>query len=362
MKRIAVLFLVLSLLLSGCSLLPLPTNPTEPSNQTDPTEPTTDINPTDPTEPTQPAVSYRNPLTGVVLDQPWSGQISAVVIENLQQAAPQHGISQADILYEVETESSSTCFLAIYSDISKAGVIGPVSGTRTAFNSIAVAYDAPIVHCDGSSYAQDAMYDDSGEQIKTWEHLDELLNPAYFYRDIQRQNQGYAYEYTLFSTGSLIAQAMEAKGLHTPSAKNFSLQFHETELPAGKNTGEIVITFKGTKTSTFTYSGVTGLYTMKQFGQAVVDGNNNQPVTFKNVLAIYTNQQRGADNVHMFYDTVGSGEGYLAVNGQIIPILWSRESLRSPFTYTMGDGTPLTLAVGNTYVAVVGALHPISYQ
>jgi hypothetical protein len=150
--------------------------------------------------------------------------------------------------------------------------------------------------------------------------------------------------------------------MHTPSANMFGMQFHETALPKGKSAQEIVVTFKGTKTSSFYYNPETGSYTMKQFDQELIDGNTNKAVTFKNVLAIYTDQRRASNNVHMFYDTIGSGEGYLAVNGQIIPILWSRESLRSPFTYTLGDGTPLTLAVGNTYVALVGTSYPISYQ
>ena len=365
MKRIAVLFLVLSLLLSGCSLLPLPTAPTEPTKNTDPTDPTsvTDpTQPTDPTNPTDPVVYNRHPLTGAVLDQPWSGQNTAVLIDNLRDAAPQCGISKADILYEVEAESGITRFLAVYSDIAKAGVVGPVHSTRTAFNSIAVAYDAPLIHCGGSAFALDAMYDDSEDRIKNWEHIDEMANAAYFYRDVHRQNQGYAYEHTLFSTGSLIAQAMRENGLNTPSGNNFGLQFHESKLPAGKSATEVKITFKGSKTSLFRYDAATCTYKMTQYDKEVIDGNTNKAVEFKNVLAIYTDQRRASDNVHMFYDTVGSGEGYLAVNGQIIPILWSRESLRSPFIYTLGNGTPLTLAVGNTYVAMVGTRHPISYQ
>jgi len=209
MKRIAVLFLILSLLLCGCGLLPLPTDPTEPTMQTDPTDPTNNTDPTDPTDPTGPAVYYRHPLTGTILDKPWSGQNAAVLIDNLREAMPQCGISRADILYEVEVESGSTRFLAVYSDISKAGVIGPVHSSRTAFNSIAVAYDAPLIHWGGSDVALNAMYDDSEERIKNWEHLDEMMNAAYFYRDVPRQNQGYAYEHTLFSTGSLIAQALQ---------------------------------------------------------------------------------------------------------------------------------------------------------
>jgi hypothetical protein len=37
----------------------------------------------------------------------------------------------------------------------------------------------------------------------------------------------------------------------------------------------------------------------------------------------------------------------------MIPILWSRSDSAAPFVYTLADGTPLTLSVGNSYVAVI---------
>jgi hypothetical protein len=36
----------------------------------------------------------------------------------------------------------------------------------------------------------------------------------------------------------------------------------------------------------------------------------------------------------------------------MVPICWSRNSDTDPFAFTMEDGTPLTLGVGNTFVAV----------
>ena len=55
----------------------------------------------------------------------------------------------------------------------------------------------------------------------------------------------------------------------------------------------------------------------------------------------------------MKIDVVGSGKGYFACNGQIIPILWSRTSEYDNYVYTLEDGTPLTLGVGKTYVALL---------
>ena len=127
--------------------VPAETTPTTTAPTTTPTtEPTTE--PT--TAPTEPPVLYRHPLTGAPLDEPWSGQAVAVMINNLKKAMPQKGISQADILYEVEVEGDITRCLAIFTDLSKVADIGPVRSARTAFNSLAVSYGAPLIHCGGS--------------------------------------------------------------------------------------------------------------------------------------------------------------------------------------------------------------------
>ena len=64
-----------------------------------------------------------------------------------------------------------------------------------------------------------------------------------------------------------------------------------------------------------------------------------------------------------YYVMEGEGDGYLAMGGEIVKIKWSRESLESPFVYTLEDGTPVTLGVGRTYVAVAcGAKGTVDYQ
>ena len=59
-----------------------------------------------------------------------------------------------------------------------------------------------------------------------------------------------------------------------------------------------------------------------------------------------------------------SGEGYFACDGQIVKIKWVREDLYGPFSYTLEDGTPLTLGVGKTYVGVasLSSMENIAYE
>lgn len=361
MKRIAVLFFILCLLLGGCGKKK--PDATEASTTESTTQETTQA--TQPaTEETKPKeVLYRHPLTGMPLQQPWSGQITAVMINNLYKAMPQHGISQADIFYEVEVEGDITRNMALFTDLSSVGVIGPIRSARTVYNSLAVSYDAPLVHCGGSQgLALAGRYGASGDTIANWEHIDEASNGKYFYRDRDRINSGVSYEHTLFTKGESLQQAMEDKGYNTPTDKSFGLQFADNVDLNGEKAEEIVVKFKFGKTTKLIYSDATQNYKLVQHGKDHIDGNTGNVVTFKNVIAIYTNQWYHSDGYHKFYDTIGSGKGYAAVNGKIVPILWSRESLRSPYTYTLEDGSPLVLEAGTSYIAVVGIKHDISYK
>lgn len=361
MKRIIAMSLVLVMMLCACGKKkPEPTVPTTTAPTTAPTtEPTTA--PT--TEPTQPPVLYRHPLTGAPLEAPWSGQAIAVVVNNLKKAMPQKGISQADILYEIEVEGDITRCLAIFSDLSNVADIGPIRSARTYFNSVAVSYDAPLVHCGGSQgLALAGRYSESYDKIDNWEHIDQAYNGKYFYRDTDRYNSGYAYEHTLFTTGEKLQQAVDAKGYNTPTEGNFGLQFKDGVELAGEKAEEITVKFKGGKKTILTYDASIGQYKLNMHGSEHIDGNTDQPVTFKNVIAIYTKEWYHSDGMHKLYDSIGSGEGYAAINGKIVPITWTRESLRTPYVYTLSDGTPLELDVGTTYIALVGNKHPIAYQ
>lgn len=352
MKRIFAAALCLCLLmLCGCQSEPLPTvPPTFPSTES--TEVTTE--PT--TVPTEPPVIYRNPLNGEVLEQPYTGRIVAVVINNLKDALPHHGVSGADIFYEAETEGGITRCLAVYSDLSNVESIGPVRSVRTFFNSLALSYNAPVVHCGGSVRGRNGYSDRNGGKIQGWEHLDQVYNGSYFFRDQQRYRNGYNWEHTLFTTGEELLRAMEEKGFATTDTQDFGLNFSERAELSGEAANKIVVHFRGSKTTTFTYDSATGLYGTEQYGSVYVDANTGDQMTFKNVMVLYTDQSFSHDGEYSrsYYELIGEGEGVLAIDGQLEKIKWSREALDQPFVYTTENGGPVIFAVGKTYIAIAG--------
>lgn len=334
---------------------------TEVTEETQLTEP-----PTQP--PTEPPVLYTNPLTGEPLDAPMTNRPFAVMLNNIKAAMPQHGVSQADILYEILAEGNITRCMGIFSDIASVEAIGSIRSARKYYVDIAQSYDCVYVHAGGSYEAYNYMTD-----IKC-DHIDGVQGAnasKYYYRDKDRLNSGYSKEHTMFITGpKAIEYATVRKCTLTRTNElNYGLKFDDETLIIGSAANKVKIYFNtgskpssSTKSTTMTYNAEDGLYYAYQHGKDYVDGNTGETIAFKNVMILKAKTSTQSDGKLRTIDLTGSGEGYFVCNGQLIPIQWSRESLYKPFVYTMGNGTPLTLGVGSTYIAVIPTKGVVEYE
>ena len=349
MKRILAFVLLLCLALTGCA----PARQ-EPSISVDQTSQTTGETTEEATvETTEEVVLYRHPLTGEMSEELYTGRPTAVVINNIKACLPQHGISEADMIYEFEVEGSTTRLLAIFSDFDGVGSIGPIRSDRTYFNNVSASYDIPVIHCGGSDKALAGMYDDTNK-LSDWEHINESSNPKYFYRDAERKGK-YAREHTLFTTGEKLIEALSDKGLNTvyESGVDYGLVFMDEPMLTGEPASTVTVKFRAGKNTTLTYNEQTGLYEAYQHKQNHMDAGTGEQMAYRNVLVLTAKQWISGKKARAYYDMIGTGEGFFACDGQLVPIKWSRESVDEPFVYTFADGTPLTLGVGKSYIGVI---------
>lgn len=358
MKRLFCLLLALCLLLAGCgkkeaeapaepSTVPT-TEATEPT--TEATEPTTEATEPEPTEPPAPV----HPLTGVELEEAFTGRAVAFSLNNISACLPQYGLQYLDWLFEVETEGGITRCVGVMTNPEKAGNVGPIRSNRTYFLNISVSYGAPLFHCGGSEHADANKYSQT-ETLSSWDHVNEKAYSGYYYRDNYRyKTLGYDWEHTLFTTGEKMTKAMEDLGYNTEDVLDYGYQFTASpELSGGQAAAKVTVEFKGDKKTVMEYNAETGLYEAHQYGKDWVDGDTGENVTFRNLLVVMTEQTK-PKNKHSFYDLDGSGEGYFAVDGQLIPVQWHHTGADGPFQFTLADGTPISLGVGTTYCAIVG--------
>ncbi|MBQ8796885.1 MAG: DUF3048 domain-containing protein [Oscillospiraceae bacterium] len=364
MKRLIAFSLLLSLLLCGCGNSDVAN--TTGATTIAPTE-TTTVPTEETTVPTEPPVLYRHPLTGEPLDAPFTGRPVAVSIGNTTAALPQHGISEADIFFEIEAEGGITRFLPIFTDLSEVASIGPIRSARTFFNSVAAAYNAPISHCGGSPRGITGYHDLTGSKIPDWEHIDQFTyGDKYYFRDLDRYNyQGYAWEHCLFITGESLTKALADLKYQNGESWDLGFAFTDEVATEGESATEITVSFLGDKTTDLAYDEATGLYAMRQYNRELIDGTNGEQLAFKNVLVLYAEQskQRGGSYIRSYYDLIGEGEGYFAVDGKMVKIKWSREDVKKPFVYTLEDGSAVEFGVGKTYIGIADPdSDPIAYK
>lgn len=353
MKRIFALILVLCMLLCACGKKPADSSTTDPT--TEPTETAT--------EATEEQI-LRHPLNGSVLQTPYTGRPTAVVISNDSAALPQHGISQADMIFEAATEGGITRLLAVFSDVSAVeGKIGPIRSARSFFNNISLSLNAPIMHCGGSRWGINGYLDDT-TKIENWDHINQQNNGAYFYRDPERS--GYLDWLNLFTKGEMLQKGLEDKDYVSDgqTAVDYGFRFDENVELDGEAATKLTMNFSGSHTTGFVYDEETGLYSASQYGSDHVDGNTGKPMTYANVISLNTKQWGVFDGTYTrsFYQLIGEGTGHFATGGKIVPIKWSREEATAPFVFTFEDGTPITLSVGTTYVGVAADTVSMSYE
>ena len=107
---------------------------------------------TEPTPTPTPAEPVPNPLTGVA-DADYTGRRPvAVTLRTLAGAAPQWGLSSADVLVEGVTEGTTASLMALYANVDAISKAGPVGPGRDLLLQFALPVNAVPVHIDKNIY------------------------------------------------------------------------------------------------------------------------------------------------------------------------------------------------------------------
>ena len=363
MKKCIALLLVLCLSLTGCSLVPARTTMPTEAPTTETTEaPTTEAT-TEPT--TEPAPVYTNPLNGETLDAPYTGRVVAVTISNIHDALPHYGTMGADILMEMWVNGSIIRDLALFSDITKAQEVGSVRSIRPMFSQIVKHYDAVLLDASGSDQALGHAKSLGVEHI----NVDTYDGTSYSYRNMDRDftfKPASKLEHCLFVKPEGVEALLADRGYATtqPEDKDYGMVFAENGTPEGgetANTVSVTLTYRNNKKDTaMVYDESLGKYVYNQYNTAMVDGSTGEPECFTNVIVMLADISM--DGIYYTANFTAGGTGYYANGGKIVPITWTTDADDAPFRFFTADGQPLSMGVGNTYIAVAPEGSPVSYE
>lgn len=316
--------------------------------------------------PDEPAVLYTNPLTGEPTEEDISqNRPVAIMLNNLKKALPQHGVADADLIYEVCAEGGITRMMAVFQSVDGVGDLGSVRSSRPYYVELAAGLDAIYIHAGGSDGAYAAI-----KEYGVF-NIDGVNGPyagTMFWRDAQRRKTA-GLEHSLFTGDSrindLLSGALAAKRQTHEEGYSLPLTFTEDGTPAdGQAAGTVRVKFSNNKTGVFTYDAAQNAYLVSQHGAPYVDGNTNEQVAVTNVLVVMTDISIIPKDTEgrLDVDLVGSGSGWFACGGKYVPITWTKASPTAPLTFFTADGQPLTLGVGSSYINIIGSDDPVAFQ
>lgn len=362
--KLLTLFLALLLLLSACSGKEDP-----PAEETLPAaSPTPVAEVTAEPSPT-PYDGPVSPLSDLPIGEKWVNRRPvAIMLNNLKEALPQMGQSQADIIYEVPAEGGITRMLGVYQSLDGVGKIGSIRSARPYYLELALGHDAIFIHAGGSedAYSKIAQWGVAALDGVRGPYMSNTENGNLMWRDPERR-KSYSLEHTVVTTGDAIIERFAGYTNLRQEHKEgyvYDMAFTEDGTPVnGSPAAQIEVPFSNYKTGLFTYDADSGLYLAEEYGKAYIDGNTGEQVGVTNVVVIKTACRNTGDSLgHITVDLSSGGTGYFACGGKVIDLTWSKSYPDGQLHYKDLDGNPITFGVGRTYVCVVPTNSQVSFS
>ncbi len=284
-----------------------------------------------------PAPTY--PLTGLPADDATKLNRPAMVVKvnNVASARPQHGINQADVVFEEKIGTSITRFLTVFQS-QDSEKIGSIRSAR--------ASDLPIL---GSL----------SKPLFAWSGANEVLTPVV--RDADVTDIGYSKHSELYDRGRLLPDYTEffistvkARDEMTPAGQGaptpiFSYRKPTDATPTGSTPAGIRWTKNGYLVD-WAWDSAKKVWLRNQNGTPHLDFDRVQ-VAPENVVFMFTEYRRAFDDPRSPESvSLGTGPAWVLTNGVVVPGTWTHGVDKDPFTFTDQGGNPIKLTPGRTWV------------
>ena len=286
-------------------------------------------------------------LTGEWIDEKYENMKPfCIMINNISDAMPQSGISQAAITYEILVEGGITRFLCVfdhYDDIEK---LGPIRSARVPHVQLAKMFDGFYAHYGWSPSAQEMI--ESDPSIASLNGI--VLGEIMYYRSDDKPAP-----HNVFTNSELIASGIEYKGYDYKHSDNYEKMFNfntkDKPLENGEPGKKVCTAFSDSRTPTFEYNEADGRYYRYQYGDKQIDAVTGEQLSYKNVIIMmveYTTDEEGYYHFVSWRDS--NLYAYYFTDGQYVKVNWKMVNGVPKYFYE--DGTELRLNPGNTFVNV----------
>ena len=288
------------------------------------------------------------PLTGLPATSAAQQNAPAVIIkvDNVDQARPQTGLNNADIVYEVEVEGGLSRLAAVFQSTYPTN-IGPVRSGRLTDEGLADDLNHPVLVFSGTN----GIFLPILRQQPVTE-VDDDNHPEMFVR------VGNNAPHNLYSNVVRLAGLSTS---HAPPAPLFKFLPNGTAFsgPGATPAAGIAFNFPAAAVG-WTYNAGAGVYERSQNGTPDKLSDGSQ-INAKTVLLYFINY--GTSGVATGEGVapapipdgiqVGSGVAWFLSDGTIVKGKWSRPNLTTPATFTDSNGANIHIPPGRTWVEMV---------
>jgi hypothetical protein len=288
-----------------------------------------------------PKVVITNVLSG---REGLNGPVLVVKIDDTNQAHPQIGLENADVVYIEQVEGGLTRLAAVFSSVVPER-IGPVRSARISdieimsqYGRVAFAYSGaqkkllPVI---ASANLQDLGAQRQSSTIFT---TDPTRTPPF----------------AMVLRADLLMKMIEEKSLQVDSAKSIGFEFGD--LPVGGAPTEKVVMHWPAATYSATWSSEESRWLLSHNNSidladsGVVLGPTTLVIQMVSITPSEYKDKLGG--VTPFSQTVGTGKAYVLRDGQRFATTWNRSSTETGTTFTFADGTTMYFDPGQIWIAL----------
>lgn len=300
----------------------------------------------------------------------------AVMIENHPEARPQSGLNSTDVVYETVAEGGITRFMGIFYCAAQAkdAIVAPVRSARQAFIDYASEYNFPLyAHVGGANGT------DTDKRVQALEHLGDYGWNQY--NDLNQFSIGYpvfvrnynrvpgkdlATEHTMESSTYRLWDYAATKRQLTNVGQDgkdwktsfVAWEFQDDASDADRGTSQKISHefWTGMKDFdvTWDYDKASNSYKRSLAGAPHVDSNDNQQITAKNVVLLYTKEYPSVDvHKHVFYQTIGVGKATLFQNGKQEELTWTKKDRTGRLAFIDSKGKPVKFVRGRIWISIL---------
>jgi len=295
----------------------------------------------------------KSPISGLACENAERRPL-AVMLSGDAVARPLSGVSQADLVFEMQVvEGDITRLMGVFVCESPTK-IGSVRSARHDFIPLASGLDAIYAHWGGSHFALD--------ELKTGiiNNLDALPNPFNtFYRQsgIEQPHNGFTSVSRILNASQKLNYRLQSKFAGYPHLSENDILAH------GQEKKILAIEYAGSFRVSYQYDPIADSYWRYRGGTKEIDKNTGKQVEAKNIV-IMRAPSKPLEDQYNDVQVEGENKAEFYLNGQMIKGSWKKDEndISSKLTFLDDKGKEIKFVPGQIWVEIVDPDQTVSWK